>query len=43
MTSEAIQARQAQAAHDIGDLFCWCVEHLKKFPPRKGEWLDETT
>lgn len=26
---------------DLGHLFCWCVEHLKKFPPIQGEWTDE--
>jgi hypothetical protein len=30
-----------QAAHDIGELFVWCVEHLHPFPPIEGEWLDE--
>jgi hypothetical protein len=29
-----------QAARDIGHLFCWCLEHLPKFPPMHGEWLD---
>lgn len=27
--------------HDLGGLFCWCVEHLDKFPPIEGEWQDE--
>jgi hypothetical protein len=30
-----------QAAHEIGHLFCWCVENLPKFPPMEGDWLDE--
>lgn len=29
------------AAKQIGDLFCWCVENLERFPPMKGEWTDE--
>ena len=27
--------------HDLGHLFCWCVENLGKFPPIEGEWTDE--
>ena len=31
-----------QAAHEIGELFCWCVENLEKFPPAPGvEWIDD--
>lgn len=36
-----LESKYKQAAHDMGDLFCWCVEHLKKFSPREGAWLDE--
>jgi hypothetical protein len=30
-----------QAAHENGELFCWCVQNLEKFPPIEGDWLDE--
>lgn len=29
-----------RAARQIGDLFCWCVKNLRKFPPIEGDWLD---
>lgn len=40
--SETILRHYKQAAHDIGDLFCWCVENLYLFPPAPGEkpWLE---
>ena len=41
MTSEAIQAKFAENAKEFAAFFCWCVEHLQKFPPMEGEWLDE--
>ncbi len=27
--------------HDLGHLFCWCVQNLEKFPPIQGEWEEE--
>lgn len=29
------------AAHETGDLFCWCVQNLDNFPPMEGNWTDE--
>lgn len=29
------------ACRESGDLFCWCVEHLSKFPPMNGKWIDD--
>lgn len=28
-----------QGSQESGDLFCWCVENLPKFPPVEGEWV----
>jgi hypothetical protein len=39
--SPAIVEARLKACHDIGKLFCWCVEHLQDFPPIEGEWIDE--
>ncbi len=39
--SSGIRAARLKACHDIGDLFCWCVQNLKGFPPIKGEWIED--
>jgi hypothetical protein len=39
--SPALVAARKRACHEIGDLFCWCVENLGKMPPRDGDWLGE--
>ena len=38
---EGIEKHYRRAAKQIGELFCWCVENLKPFPPRDGEWINE--
>ena len=38
--SPGILAKYKEAAHEIGVLFCWCLENLKPFPPIEGDWLD---
>lgn len=37
------QARRVELyrKHDMGHLFCWCVENLDRFPPIMGEWTEE--
>lgn len=30
-----------RAAHQIGDLFCWCIRNLSKFPPGDSDWIDD--
>lgn len=40
-SSPPLLAKYKQAAEQIGDLFCWCVQNLSKFPPLEGEWIDE--
>lgn len=40
--SVPLERHYKKAAKDIGDLFCWCVTHLTKFPPGPDvEWLDD--
>jgi hypothetical protein len=39
--SAAVVEHYKRASRDYGDLFCWCVQNLEKFPPLEGRWTDE--
>jgi hypothetical protein len=39
--SPNIVAMMLDSASKGAALFCWCVEHLEKFPPIEGDWRDD--
>jgi hypothetical protein len=41
LCSPGLMAEYKRAAKDQGDLFCWCVQNLKKFPPIEGKWTED--
>lgn len=39
--SEAIRKHRDKGSAQYSNLFVWCVENLKGFPPIEGEWFDD--
>lgn len=41
MPSPAMLAKYKKAAKETSELFCWCIENLKGFPPIESDWIDD--